>query len=180
MSTHATIDIETLGASPDTVVLTIGGIKFDPKVEDGMHSEFHYRLDADEQIAMGRSVDEKTIQWWETQPEDVKNDAFSPEGRIPVEETLKALNKWLVGVDKLWCQGPVFDIGIMQDLYTGIDLHWNWNFWDIRDSRTLFGLMPKDPRKEIDFAAHNALADAIVQSLCIQKVYKSLGMNNEN
>jgi len=40
----------------------------------------------------------------------------------------------------------------------------------------LFGLAPKDPRKEIDFAAHNALADAIVQSLCIQKVYKSLGI----
>ena len=28
MTTHATIDIETLGTSSDTVVLTIGGIKF--------------------------------------------------------------------------------------------------------------------------------------------------------
>jgi hypothetical protein len=36
--------------------------------------------------------------------------------------------------------------------------------------------MDKDPRKDIDFAAHNALADAIVQSLCIQKVYKKLGV----
>jgi hypothetical protein len=176
MTTHATIDIETLGTSPDTVVLTIGGIKFNPHEDDGLHSEFYYRLDADEQINMGRSVDEKTIQWWETQSEEVKNEAMSPDDRVSVEETLRALNKWLVGVDKLWCQGPVFDIGILQDLYTGIDLHWNWAFWDIRDSRTLFGLMDKDPRKEIDFAAHNALADAIVQSLCIQRVYKKLGV----
>jgi hypothetical protein len=177
MTTHATIDIETLGTSPDTVVLTIGGIKFDPMADDGLHSEFYYRLDADEQIEMGRSVDEKTLEWWETQSEEVKNEALAPNDRFPVEETLKALNKWLVGVDKIWCQGPVFDIGILQDLYKQIGLHHNWPFYIIRDSRTLFGLMPKDPRKEIDFAAHNALADAIVQSLCIQKVYKSLGID---
>ena len=177
MKTHATIDIETLGTSPDTVVLTIGGIKFDPMADDGLHSEFYYRLDADEQIEMGRSVDEKTLEWWETQPEEVKAEALDPNDRFPVEETLKALNKWLVGVDKIWCQGPVFDIGILENLYKQIGLHHNWPFYIIRDSRTLFGLMDKDPRKEIDFTAHNALADAIVQSLCIQKVYKSLGID---
>ena len=57
MKTHATIDIETLGTSPNTVVLTIGGIKFNPHEDDGLHSEFYYRLDADEQIEMGRTVD---------------------------------------------------------------------------------------------------------------------------
>ena len=176
MTTHATIDIETLGTSPDTVVLTIGGIKFDPMADDGLHSEFYYRLDADEQIEMGRSVDEKTLEWWEKQPAEIKAEALDPKDRIATDETLKALNKWLVGVDKIWCQGPVFDIGILENLYKKIGLHHNWSFWVIRDSRTLFGLMPKDPRKEINFAAHNALADAIVQSLCIQKVYKSLGV----
>jgi len=176
MTTHATIDIETLGTSPDTVVLTIGGIKFDPMEDDGLHSEFYYRLNADEQIDMGRTVDEKTLEWWETQSEEVKAEALDTNDRIPVEETLKALNKWLVGVDKLWCQGPVFDIGILENLYKQIGLHHNWPFYIIRDSRTLFGLMDKDPRKEIDFTAHNALADAIVQSLCIQKVYKKLNL----
>ena len=176
MKTHATIDIETLGTSPNTVVLTIGGIKFNPHEDDGLHSDFYYRLDADEQIEMGRTVDEKTLEWWEKQDEEVKNEALDPNNRVPVEETLRALNKWLVGVDKIWCQGPVFDIGILENLYKQIGLHHNWPFYIIRDSRTLFSLMDKDPRKEIDFAAHNALADAIVQSLCIQKVYKKLGV----
>ena len=101
---------------------------------------------------------------------------MSVDNRTPVPGVLKALNKWLVGVDKIWCQGPVFDIGILQNLYAEMNLHYNWPFYIIRDSRTLFSLMDKDPRKEIDFAAHNALADAIVQSLCIQKVYKKLGV----
>tara|TARA_B100001105_G_scaffold228450_1_gene199560 strand:- start:47 stop:577 length:531 start_codon:yes stop_codon:yes gene_type:complete len=174
MTTHATIDIETLGTSPDTVVLTIGGIKFDPMADDGLHSQFYYRLDADEQIEMGRTVDEKTLEWWDKQDEEVKKEALETTGRVSTEQSLKALNKWLVGVDKIWCQGPVFDIGILENLYKQIGLHHNWPFYIIRDSRTLFSLMDKDPRKEIDFAAHNALADAIVQSLCIQKVYKKL------
>ena len=174
MATHATIDIETLGTSPDTVVLTIGGIKFDPMEDDGLHSQFYYRLDADEQIEMGRTVDEKTLEWWEKQPEEIRKEALETTGRVSPEQSLKALNKWLVGVDKIWCQGPVFDIGILENLYRQIGLHHNWPFYIIRDSRTLFSLMDKDPRKEIDFAAHNALADAIVQSLCIQKVYKKL------
>jgi hypothetical protein len=176
MTTHATIDIETLGTNPDTVVLTIGGIKFNPREDDGLHSEFYYRLDADEQIKMGRTVDDATLLWWEKQDEEVKKEALQSEGRVPVEDALKALNKWLVGVDKIWCQGPLFDIGILQNLYAEMNLHHNWPFYIIRDSRTLFSLMDKDPRKEIDFAAHNALADAIVQSLCIQKVYKKLGV----
>ena len=176
MKTHATIDIETLGTSPDTVVLTIGGIKFNPHEDDGLHSQFYYRLDADEQIEMGRTVDEKTLEWWEKQPEEIRKEALETTGRISTEQSLKALNKWLVGVDKIWCQGPVFDIGILENLYKQIGLHHNWPFYIIRDSRTLFGLMDKDPRKEIDFAAHNALADAIVQSLCIQKVYKKLNL----
>ena len=174
MTTHATIDIETLGTNPDTVVLTIGGIKFNPREDDGLHSEFYYRVDINEQLESGRSVLESTLDWWSKQDKSVYEEAMSVDNRTPVLEVLKALNKWLVGVDKIWCQGPVFDIGILENLYKQIGLHHNWPFYIIRDSRTLFGLMDKDPRKEIDFAAHNALADAIVQSLCIQKVYKKL------
>jgi len=37
MTTHATIDIETLGTSPDTRI-NYCGIKFDPMVDDGLHS----------------------------------------------------------------------------------------------------------------------------------------------
>ena len=176
MTTHATIDIETLGTSPDTVVLTIGGIKFDPMADDGLHSQFYYRLDADEQIEMGRSVDEKTLEWWEKQPEEIKTEAMDPANRVSVEETLKSLNKWLVGVDKIWCQGPVFDICILENLFKQYDHHVPWPFWKIRDSRTLFSIMPVDPRKAINFAAHNALEDCKVQALCVQQTIEKLGL----
>ena len=174
MPTHATIDIETLGTKPDTTVLTIGAIKFNPFTYEEPHSDLYLKVDADEQLDAGRSVDEDTLTWWTKQPQEIQDEAFLSTDRISVEETLVQLNKYLVGVDKVWCQGPVFDICILENLYRQYDKHFNWVFWNIRDSRTLFGLMPEDPRKKYKFAAHNALEDCRIQSKCIQEVYSEL------
>ena len=174
MTIQATIDIETLAIGPDACVLTIGAIKFDPFTKVAPHTDFYVRLDADEQLDKGRTVREDTLKWWNTQPQEIQDEAFNPVGRLSVEDTLMKLNKYLVGVDKIWCQGPVFDIGILENMYRQYEKHYNWAFWNIRDSRTLFGLMPEDPRKKFKFAAHNALEDCRVQSICIQEVYSEL------
>jgi len=78
----------------------------------------------------------------------------------------------------LWAQGPAFDIVILEDLYRQLKLPIPWNFWQIRDSRTLFSLLPKDPRKDIIQEAHNALADCYYQAISVQKAYKHLGVKN--
>ena len=54
-------------------------------------------------------------------------------------------------------------------MYRQYQHHVPWPFWKIRDSRTLFSIMPTDPRKEIEFEAHNALEDCKVQALCVQQ-----------
>jgi hypothetical protein len=51
-----------------------------------------------------------------------------------------------------------------------------WNFWQIRDSRTLFSVCKQDPRKAIQNDLHNALADAYYQSKSIQVAYKELNI----
>ena len=40
MTTHATIDLETLSTKPDAVLLTIGAIKFDPFISDSFIVNF--------------------------------------------------------------------------------------------------------------------------------------------
>ena len=70
----------------------------------------------------------KHLNGGEKQPAEIKAEAMDPTGRVSVNETLKSLNKWLVGVDKIWCQGPVFDIGILENLYKQMDSHHNWSF----------------------------------------------------
>ena len=176
MTTHAMIDLETLDVLPTAVVLTIGGCKFDPNHIKDTTQHFYYRFNVDEQLEKGRTVLDSTLEWWGKQEESVRNEALGDENRTPVLEVLQALNKWCVGVDTIWCQGPAFDIVILESMFKEYKHHIPWPFWKIRDSRTLFGIMPVDPRKAINFAAHNALEDCRIQSICVQKTLRHLGI----
>ena len=176
MTTHAMIDLETLGTGPDCVVLTIGGVKFDPNAISEPYQPFYYKFNVDEQLDKGRTTLESTLEWWGKQEESVREEALGDDNRTPVLEVLQALNKWCVGADTIWCQGPAFDICILENLLKQYNHHTPWPFWKIRDSRTLFGIMPKDPRKEIKFNAHNALEDCKVQALCVQQTISKLGL----
>ena len=87
MTTHAMIDIETLATTPEAVVLSVGGVKFDPYTNQEPHSFLDFKLDIDEQTALSRDIDEGTVEWWAKQPQDIQDIAFSDEGRTPVSYT---------------------------------------------------------------------------------------------
>lgn len=177
MTTHAMIDLETLGTGTDAVVLTIGAVKFNPNSSDAPHSEFYYRFDVNEQLNKGRSVDHSTLDWWGQQDPVVMEEALGDNDRTDVATVLKELQTWCVGVENIWAHGVAFDIVLLESLFTMYETHYPWPFWKIRDSRTLFGILPKDPRKNKTFEAHNALEDARMQAVCVQEAIKELGLN---
>ena len=136
----------------------------------------YHRIDVDSQTAMGRDVMEETVEWWGKQAEDVREEALGDDDRIDLKYFVKQLNKWCVGVDVFWCQGPLFDYAILQNLYKNVNKPCPWNFWQIRDSRTIFSMMPTDPRKAIQEELHNALADCYYQAKCVQQTFKAFGV----
>ena len=147
MATHGMIDLETLGVEPDSVIMTLGAIKFDPFTDAEPHSPIYLRGDIEDQTEnFNRSVDDNTLAWWGRQAQEIQDEAFGDhDDRVAVPEMLKVLNK-------------------------------SWNFWQIRDSRTLFAMMPSDPRKAIQESLHNALADCFYQAKCVQQSYKHFGV----
>ena len=173
MATHGMIDLETLGVEPDSVVMTLGAIKFDPFSDAEPHSEFYYKLDLDSQ---DRSVNDSTIAWWGQQDQYVQYEAFGTEGREHMDVFLDSLPKWMVGVDVLWGHGYGFDITIIEDMLRQRGKPIPWQFWQVRDSRTLFALAKTDPRKSMQSNLHNALADAYFQAKGVQMAYKELGL----
>ena len=102
------IDLETLGVEPDSVVMTLGAIKFDPFSDAEPHTPLYLRGDVEEQSEQyGRSIDDNTLAWWATQPQAIQDEAFGDHSdRVTVQEMLRQLNKWCVGLDYIWCQGP--------------------------------------------------------------------------
>ena len=172
---HAMIDLETLSTNPNAVILTVGGLKFDPNTHMKPYSEMYFRVDVDSQTKMGRDVMQDTVNWWSKQPKEISDEAFSDHDRTSLDEMIKSINKFSVGVDVFWCQGPLFDYAILQDIYKQLGHPVPWQYWQIRDSRTLFSLVPRDlNEKRQDL--HNALEDCRFQAKKVQKVYRQLGV----
>lgn len=170
------LDLETLSTVPNSVILTFGAVKFSPwdgDVDQGQG--LYYRLDVDEQLHLNRHVYQGTVDWWSTQPEEIREEALGEDGRISLEKFCNDLNRFLVGIDNIWAQGPAFDIVILEDLYRQLGRPIPWNFWQIRDSRTLFSVHG-DPRKKDRLGAHNALIDCYYQARAVQHIYKSVGI----
>ena len=169
------LDIETLATTPDAVVMSVGVVKFDPHTGTPYNKTL-WRPDIDEQTERDRHVSESTLEWWAKQPDHIQEDAFSDEGRIPVTEFMKELNRYCVGMEKIWCQGPQFDMLILENLYIQYGHHFGWQFWQVMDCRTLFQLMPVDPRKAIQQDLHSADADAYYQAIGVQQCYEHFGI----
>jgi hypothetical protein len=176
MATHAMIDIETLGTEPGSVVLSVGAVKFDPFNSIEPNNGKHWMLDVDAQTEKGRIVDESTLAWWGKQEQSIQDRAFSDVGRTDVDVFMKDLNGWLTGCEAIWCQGPQFDMVILEDLFKNFDHHMNWFYWQVMDCRTLFKMMPADPRKAIQENLHDAQADAHWQAVCVQQFYRDFNV----
>lgn len=176
MPIHAAIDLETLDVRPTATVLTLGGVKFNPLNTDEPYDELYFKISIDDQDRYGRTANDSTIEWWTKQDPVIRDEAFDQTGAITVEEACARIARWCVGVDTFWGQGYGFDFTMIGDLFYNIKRPIPWQFWQVLDSRTLFRMLPRDPRKDMQTDLHNALADAYYQAKAVQIAYKHLGI----
>jgi hypothetical protein len=167
------LDLESLGTRPDCAILTLGAVKFDPYTLDRFGDSLYLRINVDEQLALGREIQEDTLAWWSRQADDVREEALGEHDRVSLSDMYKKLNKFTVGVNNIWCQGPAFDIVILENIYRQMGWPTPWQFWQIRDSRTLFGVHG-DPREKNKAGLHNALEDCISQAQGVQTIFDRL------
>lgn len=165
------LDLETLATSPDSVILTIGAIKFDPfDSTKEMTKGLYFRINVDEQIALGRNVDPGTVEWWGRQSDEVREEALGEHDRIGLEEFTRELNRFVFNAQRIWAQGPVFDIVILENLYRQLGKPTPWPYYTIRDSRTLLKALGDD--REGGALLHNALADCVSQAEAVQSAVR--------
>ena len=165
------VDLETLAVSPNAVVLTLGAVHFNP-YGNGYGDQLYFRVNIDDQDFYKREVDPGTLDWWGKQDPVIMEEAFNTEDRIPLVEAIDKFHKFAWGCDTFWSHGATFDLVILEDIYRALKKPFPWNFWQLRCTRTIFdiGIDPKMPQN----SKHNALQDAIRQSVGVQNVYKEL------
>ena len=148
------VDLEGLGTGPETTILTIAAQEFDPLERGRLGRDFYVRVSLESQE--GRSIEQGTIDWWATQPDIVKQEAFSEEDRIPLQEALQELHRIMWHAKRVWAQGPTYDMNILEHAYKSLQMPLPWKYYSVRDSRTVFGLAPN---LQTYPASHHALED---------------------
>ena len=165
------VDLETLATSPDAVILTIGAVTFDP-ASNKIFDKLYYRVDVESCDRLGMTVNDDTVEWWSKQAANVQTEAFAEDNRVPIEEVIEKFHKFAWNCDAFWSHGATFDLVILDCYYRKLNKVPPWNFWQIRDTRTLFdlGYDPEMPKEGL----HNALEDASRQAMGVQTIYRKL------
>jgi DNA polymerase III epsilon subunit-like protein len=171
MAKHLMVDLETLATTPNAAILTIGAVTFDPN-STKIYDEFYRRVELESLDALDTYIDDGTLEWWSKQDKAAQDEAFDPEGREPIQNVLGDFYKFCMGSSRFWSHGAAFDIVILEYYFRKINKPFPWNFWDVRDTRTIFdlGLDPEMPQAN----KHNALEDARRQAIGVQNMMRKL------
>lgn len=169
------IDLETLDVLPTATILTIGAVKFDPfgmDIEEPSCQKFYAKVDLDSCDRYGGTVSQSTVDWWAGQSKEAQDEAFSVDGRISIEEAMNQLYKFCWGAKRVWSHGAGFDVIILEHYFRKVGKAIPWQFWEVRDTRTIFdlGINPNRP----PVLAHHALEDAWNQAVGVQNVLRAL------
>jgi len=165
------IDLEGLATGPDTTILTIAAQAFDPFGTGYYDKHYYARVTLESQE--NRSIDNGTIEWWATQPDHAREEAFGEQDRIPLDQALDELGRLIWHSRLIWSQGPTYDMNILEHAYKSYNKPLPWKYYQVRDSRTVFSLWPEQP---IPVTSHHALEDCRRQIGMLQTTLKYLNV----
>jgi 3' exoribonuclease, RNase T-like len=165
-------DLETLDTKPSAIVLSLGAVRFDPRDFDIRDEKLLLKIEVDRQFDLGRTMSDDTIDWWSQQSPEIIEEAFSPD-RVSFHDAIDQFHKFVWNSDLVWSQGS-FDVNIMEDIYRTLKRTPPWQYWQIRDSRTLFDFIEANLDRT---KGHDAFEDAKEQALGVQRALKKIKWN---
>ena len=181
------IDIETLGKTPGSAILSIGAIAFDIETGcpiDRKYIDFYYVVSLDSCLRAGLKVDASTILWWmdndqQEARDDIMKDMVDENNVSTIEVALTDLGGYIElhteEHDKMiWANPPTFDLMILESAYDLFNINVPWKHYEMMDLRTLkkFYTGPK-PKFDIgEGVKHNALYDAKLQAKICSHIWK--------
>lgn len=159
------IDLETLGTSPQTPVISVGAVFFDIDRKT-LGTTFYLPCDVNEQIARGRKPTGETLKWWMSQSDAAKR-VFHEQAK-PMKDVLTLFVQWYKANNPkgayVWGNGSTFDISILEDLFRDYDIKCPWGYNKPMDLRTYKRFQKSGEQVKKGGINHNALDDAISQA----------------
>lgn len=164
------IDLETLGVASDSVILSIGAVKFNmyPFI---ILDRFHVGLDTEEQEKKGRRAYSNTCFWWMQQNQDAREKINKIYKQHPIE-VLGGLQKF-IGNDcsSVWGNGAMFDNALVLSLAESFSCQRPWSYKLDCCYRTMKNIYPNVAPPERVGTHHDALDDAEFQAIHLDMIF---------
>jgi exodeoxyribonuclease VIII len=158
------LDLETLGTSPDSVIIAIGAVKFD---NDCVYDRFYQVVDPDSCVKAGLKIDADTVMWWMQQ--DIKaREVFKTKG-VPLKTALLQFAEWVEEDEAVWGNGADFDNVLLSTAYRLCNAPTPWKYYNNRCYRTMKNMYPSIKAAHTG-VKHNALDDAEAQAVHLIKI----------
>jgi inhibitor of KinA sporulation pathway (predicted exonuclease) len=181
MQTDLMIDIETLSASPDAAIVTIGACGFNPdtgKIGD----TFLGYINPKSAQRLGCVVDADTVMWWMKQSKEAQKALMHPQaGQLGA--VMQKFADFVHNIRQtnpsnnlnIWANDPNFDCTILEHSFAACDRSSPWSYYEQRSCRTIkmlgerlgFKLKQDFPRTGTH---HSALDDAIYQAEWVMRI----------
>ena len=172
---HITFDLETLGRSPDSAIVQIGAVVFDPSKppNDFIVSKFLTNVDIDSNLKYGRKIESETLKFWFRNDHNI---SWLDDTKT-LDHALRAFNMFLNKFPKrmkVWTHLS-FDWPILESAYRATEIEFPFKYYYAYDQRTLVYISESKPWDNgKDPKNHNALDDCIFQATYITERLKNL------
>jgi len=166
------VDLETMGTQVGSVILSVGAVSFD---HEGINGKFYDKISKEAMLNHGFTQSQYTLDWWDTQNEEARTEAFS--GTSEPDKVMRDLANFVENNqagNRVWSHGSVFDIAMCEHAFNHYGIDVPWKFWAVRDTRTIYDLSGIQPDRSKG-THHNALDDAVNQAEAVIKSVEELG-----
>lgn len=189
---HFIFDTETLGIKENAVVLSMACVRFTFEEKSSIlqlkENSYYCKFSIEEQIELGRTIEDQTISWWKKQDPKVfkmnvkpsDKDVTIKDGFINLKEFLRQ-QEYDWNSSFCWSRGIGFDFPKLESLCDNIKMPVPFNTWKTRDIRTfidiltgsidgIYELQQKDPNQHL-LLKHHSLSDCILDALVLQEIF---------
>lgn len=171
------IDIETLSTDVDAIIATIACVEFKIKpynFEEILKlNSIYLKIDLDSCRKIGLTENKETLNWWNEQNIEARNEIFDKKERIDISDALILLSNFIKNDEEIWINGLSFDIPILEFAMKKCNIKIPWKYWKLNDVRTIKNLIKY--KRRLNIQMHNSLTDCRVQifELCdsFYKIY---------
>ena len=186
-------DLETLGTIAGAPVMSIGASSFDPfedySTEFPDDLKLHYNnIDINSCLSAGMMPDGDTLMWWMSQGEEAVKALTDPKP-VGLNAAVKQFKNYYWEVKNelpkdvplyVWAHGLPFDPPMWDKACQAAGQRAPWLYWNLRDTRTLFGMAFGYDKKPTDASIgtkHNAMHDSLSQIVWVQEAHRLLNID---